>query len=171
LDREQMEHIFSGDVANWSDVEGMDQPLVVINRVRGSGTRQTMANYLFSGDDAVFSSTLAEEDNSQNIVSALSQTPGSISYLGLAYLSSPDLVTLGVQLPDGSVVTPTRETVANNLWPIGGPGLAITKGPPSALVSAFLNYLIGPDFATDPAWDDLGLVVPASPAIGNQFGQ
>jgi len=171
LDREQMQHVFSGDVQNWADVEGANQQLVVNNRVQGSGTRQSMANYLFNGDDSVFTGSAQEEDNSQNLSTALSQTPGSISYLGLAYLGNPNLLTIGIQQPDGTVILPSHETVARNEWPIGGPGLAITKGQPSQLASEFLNYLIGPQFQSDPSWTDLGLVAPSNPAIGNQYGQ
>jgi phosphate transport system substrate-binding protein len=171
LDREQMQHIFSGDVQNWQDIEGADQRLVVINRVRGSGTRQSMANYLFNGDDTVFTGTAQEEDNSQNLTTALSQTPGSISYLGLAYLNKPNVLTIGIQQPDGTVILPSHDTVARNEWPIGGPGVAITRGQPSALASEFLNYLIGPQFQSDSSWTDLGLVAPSNPAIGNQYGQ
>jgi phosphate transport system substrate-binding protein len=171
LNREQMQQIFSGDVKNWSTLQGADQQLYVINRLRGSGTRQSMANYLFNGDDSVFNSSLPEEDSSQSVADAVSQTAGGISYLGLAYLNNPNFVVLGVQAPDGSVVMPTREAVKGSQWPIGGPGQAITRGQPSALAAAFVDYLIGPDFATDSAWDDLGLVAPANPAIGNQFGR
>jgi phosphate transport system substrate-binding protein len=158
-------------VQNWADVDGANQELVVVNRVRGSGTRQSMANYLFNGDDSVFTGSAQEEDNSQNLSTALSQTPGSISYLGLAYLGNPNLLTIGIQEPDGTVILPSHDTVAKNQWPIGGPGLAITRGQPSALASAFLSYLIGPQFQSDSSWDDLGLIVPANPAIGNEFGQ
>jgi phosphate transport system substrate-binding protein len=170
LNREQMQHIFSGSVQNWADVQGSNQPLVVINRLRGSGTRQSMANYLFGGDDSVFSGALTEQDNSQDIANTVSQTSGAISYLGLAYLNNPNLVTLGIQMPDGNVLLPTRDVVKVNQWPIGGPGLAITRGQPSAVAAAFLSYVSGSDFATDPAWDDFGLVPPANPSIGNQFG-
>jgi phosphate transport system substrate-binding protein len=171
LNREEMQHIFSGDIQNWADVQGASQPLVVINRVKGSGTRQSMANYLFNGDDSVFGMSASDEDDSQLIVTTVSQTPGAISYLGLAYLSSPNVVTIGIQQPDGTVIMPTRDAVASNQWPIGGPGQAITRSQPNSLASAFLNYLIGPEFASDPAWNDLGLVAPASPAIGNQYGR
>jgi phosphate transport system substrate-binding protein len=54
LNREQMEAIFSGAAKNWSEVGGSNQPLVVINRIKGSGTRQSMANYLFEGNDGLF---------------------------------------------------------------------------------------------------------------------
>jgi phosphate transport system substrate-binding protein len=171
LNREEMQHIFSGDVQNWADIQGVSQPLVVINRVKGSGTRQSMANYLFNGDDSVFGTNAADQDDSQQIVNTLSQTPGAISYLGLAYLNSPDVMTLGIQGPDGTIVMPTRDVVASNQWPIGGPGQAITRGQPGALAAAFLDYLVGPEFASDPAWTDLGLVQPVSPAIGNQYGR
>jgi phosphate transport system substrate-binding protein len=171
LDREQMQHVFSGDVQNWADVDGVNQQLVVINRLKGSGTRQSMANYLFNGDDTVFTGIANEEDNSQDLSTALTQTPGSISYLGLAYLSNPNLVTLGIQQPGGDIIMPTHDMVARNQWPIGGPGLAITKGQPSALASAFLTYVIGPEFRSDPVWDDLGLVVPINPSVGNSYGQ
>jgi phosphate transport system substrate-binding protein len=171
LDREEMQHIFSGDIQNWADVQGVDQQLVVINRLKGSGTRQSMANYLFNGDDTVFGASAADVDDSQNIVTTIGQTPGAISYLGLAYFSNTGLVTLGIQEPDGTIVMPTRDVVANNQWPIGGPGQAITRAQPSPLAAAFLSYLVGPDFARDAAWNDLGLVQPANPAIGNQIGQ
>jgi phosphate transport system substrate-binding protein len=57
LDREQMQEIFSGAVKNWSQVGGSNQSLVVINRIKGSGTRQSMANYLFNNDDSLFAGT------------------------------------------------------------------------------------------------------------------
>lgn len=170
LDREQMQNIFSGAVKDWSEVQGARQPLIVINRIRGSGTRQSMANYIFGGDDSLFARGIAEEESNQKVANTVASTPGAISYLGLAYLNTPNMVTLGIQRPDG-IVLPTRDVVAGLHWPIGGPGLAITKGQPNGLAAAFLNFMIGPKFASDPVWDSLGYVVPATPAIGNAFGQ
>jgi phosphate transport system substrate-binding protein len=170
LDREQMEAVFSGAVKNWAEVGGNDQPLIVINRIKGSGTRQSMANYLFSGDDSLFEGNLVEQGSNEDVANTLSQTPGAVSYLGTAYLNDPGLVTLGIQRPDG-VVLPTREVIAGLQWPIGGPGVAITKGQPSALEAAFINYMISPQFQSDPIWNTLGYVRPARPALGNPIGQ
>jgi phosphate transport system substrate-binding protein len=170
LDREQMEAIFSGAVKNWAEVGGSDQPVVVINRIKGSGTRQSMANYLFSGDDSLFAGNLAEQGSNEDVVNTLSETPGAVSYVSTAYLNDPGLVTLGIQRPEG-IVLPTREVIAGLQWPIGGPGVAITKGQPNALEAAFINYMISPQFESDPIWNTLGYVPPARPAIGNPIGQ
>jgi phosphate transport system substrate-binding protein len=170
LDREQMEAIFSGAVKNWSEIGGAPQQLVVINRLRGSGTRQSMADYLFDGNDTLFRSDAAEQESNDEVASTVGRTPGAISYLGLAYVNDPGLVILGIQRPNG-LVLPTRDVVGGLHWPIGGPGLAITKGQPRALAAAFLSYMIGPEFRADPFWDSLGYVLPAKPAIGSQTGQ
>jgi phosphate transport system substrate-binding protein len=170
LDREQMQAIFSGAVKNWSEIGGAPQQLVVVNRLRGSGTRQSMADYLFDGNDSLFRGDAAEQESNEEIASTLASTPGAISYLGLAYVNDPSLVTLGIWRPNG-LILPTHDMVAGLQWPIGGPGLAITKGQPKALAAAFLSYMIGPDFRSDPAWESLGYVLPARPAIGSQTGQ
>jgi phosphate transport system substrate-binding protein len=170
LDREEMEAIFSGALKNWSEIGGASQQLVVINRLRGSGTRQSMADYLFNGDDSLFRGDAAELETNEEVASTVVSTPGAISYLGLAYVRDPGLMTLGIERP-GGLVLPTRDVVAGLRWPIGGPGLAITKGPPKPLAAAFLSYVIGPEFRSDPAWDSLGYVLPTNPAIGSQTGQ
>jgi ABC-type phosphate transport system substrate-binding protein len=70
-----------------------------------------MANYLFGGDDSQFAVGASEEDNSQTVVNTVGQAPGAISYLGLAFLNTPKLLTMGIALPDGTVLTPNRDTV------------------------------------------------------------
>ena len=97
-------------------------------------------------------------------------TPGAVSYLGLAFVNESGLRTLGIQRPDG-LVMPTRDVVSRLQWPIGGPAVAITKGQPTPLANAFLTYMISPSFESDPAWQRLGYVVPSKPLIGSALGQ
>jgi hypothetical protein len=89
-----------------------------------------MANYLFSADDSLFRGDAQELESNEDVANTLNKTPGAISYLGTAYLSDPGLVTLGIQRPEG-LTLPTREVIAELRWPIGGPGVAITKGQPN----------------------------------------
>jgi phosphate transport system substrate-binding protein len=152
LTKDQLVGIFSGQITNWKDVGGDDQAIVLINRAKGSGTRSQMGKFLFGGDDAKFATGASEEDNSETVKTTVSQTPGAISYLGFAYVSDPAIVALGV---DGNM--PTKETIQAGKWPIGGPGYAITKGAPSAVAKAFLDFVTGP-FQNDPVFDKLGFV-------------
>jgi phosphate transport system substrate-binding protein len=169
LTKQQMQDIFSGTTRNWSEVGGDNQAIVLVNRAKGSGTRQNMANYLYDGDDTKFGVGASEEDNSQTVVNTVAQTPGAISYLGPAFLNQNGMVTLGIQ--DGSnVLMPTKDNVDSTKWPIGGPGQGITKVSPSPLEQAFLQYMLSPEFEKDPIWDNLGFIPPARPAIGNPAG-
>jgi phosphate transport system substrate-binding protein len=169
LTKEQMQGIFGGTIKNWSEVGGDNQQVVLVNRAKGSGTRQNMANYLFDGDDTKFAVGASEEDNSQTVVNTVTQTPGAVSYLGVAFLNNPKLVAMGIQ-QGSTVLMPTKETISTGQWPIGGPGLGITKGVGTQLETAFLTYMISPEFEKDPIWDNLGFVAPAKAAIGNPTG-
>ena len=133
LSRKQLQDIFTGKITNWKDVGGDNQPIVLINRAKGSGTRAVMARYLFDGPDK-FAVGASEEDNSQTVLQTVAQTPGAISYLGFAYLDDPSIKALQI---DG--VAPTRDDIMNGKWPIVGIGYSITKGQPNALANAFLN--------------------------------
>src|SRR5262249_34208859 len=95
LTKQQLIDIFSGKVTNWKDVGGDDQAVVLVNRAKGSGTRSQMGKFLFSGDDTKFATGASEEDNSETVKQTVSQTPGAVSYLSFAYLTSPDLLAIG----------------------------------------------------------------------------
>jgi phosphate transport system substrate-binding protein len=153
LTKQQLIDIFSGKVTNWKDVGGDDQAVVLINRAKGSGTRANMAKFLFGGDDTKFAIGASEEDNNETVKQTLSQTPGAVSYLGFAYLTSPDLLAIGI---DGAV--PTKTDIQASKWPIGGPGYTITKGAPSPVAKAFLDFVTSPDFQNSDAFSKLGFV-------------
>jgi phosphate transport system substrate-binding protein len=125
LTKAQLVAIFAGQITNWQAVGGDNQAIMLINRVSGSGTRANMANYLFAGDDSKFAPSGMEGENAE-VEQAVRETPGAISYLGFAYVSSAGLRVFAIDN-----VAPTRENVQSGVWPIGGKGYAITKGPPS----------------------------------------
>jgi phosphate transport system substrate-binding protein len=152
LTKAQLVDIFSGKVTNWKDLGGDDQAIVLINRVPGSGTRANMVKYLFDGDDSKFAASTLEDDNAA-VEQAVRETPGAVSYLGLAYLSNPALRVLEIDH-----MSPNKETVQAGGWPIGGAGYAITKGGPSPLARAFLAFLTSPEFQNSEAFHQLGFV-------------
>lgn len=153
LTKDQLVSIFTGQVTNWKDVGGTDQEIVLVNRAKGSGTRSNMAKFLFDGDDNKFATGASEEDNSETVRQTVAQTPGAISYLGFAYLNNPDIVTMSV---DG--VAPNVQDIQSGAWKIGGPGYMITKGEPSEIEKAFIDYVTGTEFQTSESFSKLGFV-------------
>jgi phosphate transport system substrate-binding protein len=141
LTLEELGRIFSGAVSNWKDVGGDPQPVVVINRAPGSGTRAVFGSLVLGGDRFVESQT---EDNSGALVAKLKQTRGAISYLALSF-ADPDLRVVSLRT-DAGIVEPTPANIASGAYPIWSYEHMYTKGPPTGATRTFLDYMTGADF-------------------------
>lgn len=152
LTKTQLVALFSGAITNWKDIGGDDQPIVLVNRVAGSGTRANMAKYLFGGDDRRFAPSAAEGENGE-VAQAARDTPGAVPYLGPAYLGGADMRVFAIE-----GVLATRSTIQSGAWPITAQGYVITKGQGSASVQAFLTFLTSSSFQQSDAFAQLGYV-------------
>jgi phosphate transport system substrate-binding protein len=133
--------VFSGSLTNWKDLGGTSQPIVVINRAPGSGTRAVFGNIVLGGDKFVESQT---EDNSGALVTKLKQTAGSISYLALSF-KDPDLKTFGLKT-DAGVVEAGPESISSGAYPVWSYEHMYTKGEASGATKQFLDYMVSADF-------------------------
>ena len=134
--------VFTGEITNWKELGGEPQPIVVINRAAGSGTRMAFGRAVLGGDRFVESQT---EDNSGALVAKLKQTRGAISYLALSF-DDPGLRTLSVRRDDGTVVAPTAEAITSGDYPIWSYEHLYTRGAPSGATRAFLDYVLSRRF-------------------------
>lgn len=141
LTLEQMAKVFSGTVKDWKDLGGAPQPIVVINRAAGSGTRTIFGNAVLGGDKFVEGQT---EDNSGALVAKLKQTKGAISYLALSF-KDDSLVTIQVKTDKGAVDA-SPETIASGAYPIWSYEHMFTKGEATGATKAFLDYVLSSDF-------------------------
>jgi phosphate transport system substrate-binding protein len=138
---ENLAKVFAGTITNWKDIGGTSQPIVVINRAPGSGTRTVFGSIVLGGDKFVESQT---EDNSGALVTKLKQTKGAISYLALSF-ADPELQTFGIKSDAGSV-EPTSEAITGGTYPIWSFEHMYTKGEPTGATKEFLDYLASADF-------------------------
>ena len=83
----------------------------------------------------------------------MQDTPGAISYLGLAYLTSADMRVFAIDQ-----VQAMRATILEGAWPISARGYAITKGSASAAAQAFLTFMTSQEFQNSAAFAQLGFV-------------
>ncbi|WP_394835207.1 phosphate ABC transporter substrate-binding protein [Pendulispora rubella] len=141
LSVQDLAKIFSGAVKNWKEVGGESQPIVVINRAAGSGTRTVFGNIVLGGDKFVESQT---EDNSGALVAKLKQTKGAISYLALSF-KDDELKTFSLK-GDGGVVEPNAANITSGAYPIWSYEHMYTKGEAAGSTKAFLDYILSPAF-------------------------
>ncbi len=133
--------VFSGGVTNWKDLGGAAQPIVVINRAPGSGTRAVFGNIVLGGDKFVESQT---EDNSGALVAKLKQTKGAISYLALSFADA-ELQTFALKT-DAGVTAAGAESVTSGAYPVWAYEHMYTKGEATGVAKRFIDYMLSSDF-------------------------
>ena len=141
ISKDDLAKIFTGKIKNWKELGGEPQPIVVINRAAGSGTRTMFGNVVLGGDSFVESQT---EDNSGALVAKLKQTKGAISYLALSFKDA-DLVTVSLK-GDKGAVEPSEENITTGTYPIWAYEHMYTKGEATGTTKAFLDYVLSPAF-------------------------
>ncbi|MCL2723833.1 MAG: phosphate ABC transporter substrate-binding protein [Polyangiaceae bacterium] len=144
LSQDDLANVFSGKVTNWKELGGELQPIVVINRAAGSGTRTVFGRIVLGGDKFVESQT---EDNSGALVAKLKQTKGAISYLALSFKDDA-LLTISLK-GEGGTVDPTAENITSGRYPIWSYEHMYTKGEPDKATKAFLDYVTSPRFQNE----------------------
>ncbi|GAK30554.1 phosphate ABC transporter substrate-bindingprotein [Weissella oryzae SG25] len=135
LTTEQLTKVFTKQVTNWREVGGNDLPIVLVNRVAGSGTRATFEKWGLNGAQ---SAEAQEQDSSGMVRSIVSSTPGAISYAAFSYLDKT------VDVPTLNGIKPTNANVETGAWPIWSYEHIYTKGQPKGAVKNFLQYLVSP---------------------------
>lgn len=83
LTKDQLSSIYNGSVVNWKDVGGADQPIVVVGREAGSGTRGAFEEILELEDACKYANEL---DSTGAVMAKVASTPGSIGYVSLDVL-------------------------------------------------------------------------------------
>ncbi|HVA85790.1 MAG TPA: phosphate ABC transporter substrate-binding protein PstS family protein [Candidatus Saccharimonadales bacterium] len=129
--------IWTGKTTNWKDVGGPDEPIVLILRPASSGTRATFKQIVLNGADEAAGQALTEDSNGA-VSQAVQQTKGSTSVIGFAYYFQGQATLNGLQL-DG--VTANVANMLNGSYKLSAFGHMYTKGQPTGLTKAFLDYM------------------------------
>ncbi|MCD2257219.1 phosphate ABC transporter substrate-binding protein PstS family protein [Agrilactobacillus fermenti] len=136
LSTKQLIAIFTGQVTNWNQVGGPNQPIVVINRAQGSGTRVTFERWGLKGRGAL---QAQEQDSTGMVRQIVASTPGAISYMAFAYVDD-SIKTIAVDQ-----VKPTNKNVEQGKWQIWAYEHMYTRGTPTGLTKDFISYMLSDD--------------------------
>jgi len=136
LTTKQLQDIFAGKITNWKEVGGKDEPIIVINRVHGSGTRVNYQMKALKGSAFMTKGENYKEVQSNgNMVQAVATTPNAIGYTDLAYIKG-DIKAVAY-----NGIAPTVQNVTSGKYPVWGYGYLLTKGEATGANKAFIQYI------------------------------
>lgn len=131
--------IYSGEITDWAELGGKEQPIIVIGREAGSGTRDAFEELLEVKDGCVYAQEL---DSTGAVLAKVATTPGAIGYVSLDVVDD----TVSELKIDG--VEPTEEEILAGKYMLQRPFVMATKGEISGqneLVQAWFNYINSDD--------------------------
>ena len=144
LTKDQLIAIYSGETTNWSDLGGADQPIVVVGREAGSGTRGAFE------DACKYANEL---DSTGAVMAKVASTPGSIGYVSLDVLDD----TVKALTLEG--VEANEENIKSGDYFLSRPFVMATKGAieeQSELIQALFDYVYSEE--GDALIQDVGLI-------------
>jgi len=137
ISKEDLIKVFTGKITNWKELGGADQKIVLVNRPDSSGTRAVFNKFALDGATPKEGIT---EDSSNTVKKIINETAGAVGYLAFSYLTDDKVTALSI---DG--VAPTAENVQTGKFPVWAYEHSYTKGEPTELAKAFLDFLMTDD--------------------------
>jgi phosphate transport system substrate-binding protein len=143
LSIEQMKGIFTGQIANWKELGGQDEKIVVVAREEGSGTRSAFGELTKVIDKdasgAEIDSTVASaliQGSTGAVTQTVAATPGAIGYISLGSLND----TVKAVSVEGTQAR--TETVLNGTYKLSRPFLYIASVEPAGAAKAWIDFVL-----------------------------
>ncbi|SDW75616.1 phosphate transport system substrate-binding protein [Lachnospiraceae bacterium KHCPX20] len=135
ISSENLAKIYTGEITNWNEIGGEKQPIVVIGREAGSGTRDAFEELLEVKDACDYAQEL---DSTGAVLAKVASTPGAIGYVSLDVVDS---TVNGLKI---NGVEPTEEKILAGSYLLQRPFVMATKGEigeQKKLVQAWFSYI------------------------------
>ncbi|MDR1812220.1 MAG: PstS family phosphate ABC transporter substrate-binding protein [Candidatus Fibromonas sp.] len=140
LTREQLEGIFTGKITNWKEVGGADLKIVPYSRETSSGTYEFFKEEVLKKKD--YMPGIMSVPATGTIVQSISQTPGAIGYIGLAYLDKK-VKAVHISYDGGKTfVEPSVKTAKDETYPIVRPLIYYYAENKESAVKPFIDYVL-----------------------------
>lgn len=146
LTTEQIMDIYSGELTNWKQAGGRNDRIRAFQRDEGSGSQSMLQKIM---KDRTLMQAPSEDvmDLMSGIISRTSSYRNYKNAIGFSFLyyasqmnRSDELKLLAI---DG--VEPDEESIRSGAYPYTVNFYAVTAGPPSAKMQAFLDWIVSPE--------------------------
>lgn len=143
LTSEQIRSIYSGRTTNWSQLGGHDAAIRAFQRPQDSGSQSALQR-LMKGEELM---TPPQEDVVGGMGGIISQTadyrnyPDAIGFTFL-YYASEMVNNKQIKLLAIDGITPSRENIANGMYPFTDLFYAVTAGTDNSNVEQFIEWML-----------------------------
>jgi len=144
---DQVRDIYLGKITKWTQITGANVPntnnqIVIIGRDSASGTRTYFDESVLL--KATPTKTMLEKNSNGAVLQTIAQTPGSIGYVSIGFVSE-DVKALPIWYNFDKIVAPTLSNVKSKTYPISRDLYVITNGQPTGLAGDFIRFIKSPD--------------------------
>lgn len=129
--------IYTGELSTWRAIGGGPEIIVAVSRDVASGTFETFKTLVLEGEKTRKDALMLASNKA--VATTVAQTPSSIGYIGLGYLS-PGVKALAV---DG--VLPSVESVSSGEYELARPLFMYTNTEPEGLAREFIDFIRSPE--------------------------
>ncbi|RJE90511.1 PstS family phosphate ABC transporter substrate-binding protein [Paenibacillus sp. 1011MAR3C5] len=142
LTTEQIQDIYSGEISNWNELGGKSAAIRAFQRPEGSGSQSALQR-LMKGRSLAHP---PREDVASGMGGIIARTSDYRNYpnaLGFTFLYyATEMVRNGeIKLLSVDGVYPTRESIANETYPLSSPFYAVTAGTSNPHVESLINWI------------------------------
>jgi phosphate transport system substrate-binding protein len=141
---DQVKGIYLGTITKWTEITGANVPgtnnqIVIIGRDSASGTRSYFDETVLL--KATPAKTMLEKNSNGAVLQTVAQTPGSIGYVSIGFVSG-DVKSLPIWYNAQKIVAPTIDNIKLKTYPVSRDLYVITNGQPTGLAGDFIKYVL-----------------------------
>jgi len=149
LTTQQIKDIYAGNITNWSQVGGPNEPITVVVRTRTSGTRATFDKFVLNDPKQVNDEPAGAQtaDKTSELVTDIANSRGAIGYTGTSFVLDQTQASKSFPICiDGFGAT--KDNINAGKYKFWNIEHAYTKGTPDSgsLTGAFLEYVKSAEF-------------------------
>jgi ABC-type phosphate transport system substrate-binding protein len=137
----EVQALFNGRITNWSALGGPDQPVNLISREQGAGTRAILQQRVMAEQRISINALIQPDD--QTLLAAVAADPAAVGYsmMGTATSRQARGPTANVKLLTIDDTAPTPSETADQTYPLTVPLYFLSPVEPQGQLRAFLAWL------------------------------
>lgn len=134
LTLDEIRHIYTGEITEWSQLGGAESRINLIAREEGSGTRSAFTE-LVMGEEEITPKAIVQDSNG-SVMQLVQGDPNAIGFISLGLLND-DIKALDL---DGAEAT--AENIMNGSYSLARPFLFVTNGEPTGVTKSFIDFTL-----------------------------